>query len=63
MFYVGSQAEGCDTYLLEYRGVEFLASVDAVVGDGWQLIQIHLPLSQEPHYVYRICDILVSTEL
>ena len=49
-------------HLFENCGVEFLASVSVSIRTSWQLIQIYLPLSKEPHYVHWICDVLMPTE-
>ena len=60
---VGSFLGSSKARLFEHRGVESLTLIRLAARTSWQLVQIHLPLSQEPHYVYRICDVLVSTEL
>ena len=60
---VWRQQKAFTAYLFVNCGVEFLASVSVSVRTSWQLIQVHLPLSKEPHYVHWVCDILVPTEL
>ena len=60
---VYSNDESRGSHLFIYCRVEFPAFVSESVRTGWQLIQIHLPLSKESHYVHRVRDVLVSAEL
>lgn len=62
VFDVDSNDEARDSHFLKYCGIESLALVSVSVRTGWQLIQIHLPLCEEPHYVRRVRDVLVPAK-